>query len=475
MRIRAKKSIIVVVAMTACLIIACALCLAGCNSGKSIVKETYDSYDNLASGANYYNADNEQVKKFSLKGTDPWNGYITVDLKEVKSFNTIVLKEKGKKVTLFSIYAGNENGTDYNLIYQSDTVEDGKVCYVGDINYRYLRIMVACADGKFELTDIGIYNIAKKDADLRVNAYVVAKSLSENSNLSMLNGVTDVIFFGTATFTENGDIVFLDDAGNDIGEAFYAEKLAILKGAIGDKDIGISVDIHLPYGDNNAKIDKLMGENKDKTVANLMTFLNKYGFDGYDVDYEYPANQSQWKVFNNFLRAVDEALGNKTLSIATSGWANNIDKDVVKMIDRVELMLYDHFDKHGYHSSFADTMRDINKLTSIGFDRKQIDIGVPFYSRPINGYAFWGDYSEYHKQLGKYNNLVNDNRYDHGNMPLNSPQYFNSYQMIADKTAFAIDAGLGGMMIWHMTCDVSFDNELSLTRAMFETKNAKLA
>ncbi len=56
---------------------------------------------------------------------------------------------------------------------------------------------------------------------------------------------------------------------------------------------------------------------------------------------------------------------------------------------------------------------------------------------------------------------------------MTAPQYLNSAQMIADKTAFAIDAGLGGIMIWHMTCDLPYDNEFSLFKSINDTKTAK--
>ena len=56
---------------------------------------------------------------------------------------------------------------------------------------------------------------------------------------------------------------------------------------------------------------------------------------------------------------------------------------------------------------------------------------------------------------------------------MTAPQYLNSAQLIADKTSFAIDAGLGGIMIWHMTCDLPYDNEFSLFKSINDTKTAK--
>ena len=56
---------------------------------------------------------------------------------------------------------------------------------------------------------------------------------------------------------------------------------------------------------------------------------------------------------------------------------------------------------------------------------------------------------------------------------MTAPQYINSVQMISDKTAFVADAGLGGIMIWHMTCDLPYNNKLSLFKAISDTKSEK--
>ena len=136
-------------------------------------------------------------------------------------------------------------------------------------------------------------------------------------------------------------------------------------------------------------------------------------------------------------------------------------------------MLYDMFTAHGYHAIFAVTANGVKKAIDGGFDKSKIDLGVPFYSRPTNKLGYWGDYKQFESSLDRFTNLIYFNDFDHSGSPMTAPQYINSVQMIADKTAFAVDAGLGGIMIWHMSCDLPYDNELSLFRAIYETKQAK--
>ena len=86
--------------------------------------------------------DGKENASFSLKGKAEENNYVTVDLGKQTDFNTIVLKENGEKVTLFEIYASNDKDKNYKFLYQSDCIEGGHTCFVGDVSYRYLRIFV---------------------------------------------------------------------------------------------------------------------------------------------------------------------------------------------------------------------------------------------------------------------------------------------------------------------------------------------
>lgn len=453
------------------------LLAAGCTSpkGEKLVDETYAAQTNLADkNSRFYDSEDKEKKSFSLKGKEDKDNFITVDLGETKTFNTVLLREKGKNVTLFAIYGSNEYDKNYEFIYQSDTVECGHPCYLGETSYRYLRIFVINSSGNYHLTDLAVYNMPKTDTEnFRRTAYLVSSTIREDTDFSFLNGVTDIIYFGMAKFTKDGDIMFEGADGLTNDDSTYVKNLEMLRKAIGDRDIDIVVDIHLPYGNGVNDVDLIMNENLENTVKNIKAFVDKYSFDGYDIDYEYPTNFSQWKHYNNFLRELDKAMPDKIISIATSPWALKFDKDVIELIDRVELMLYDGFDTHGYHSTIPYTIDGTQKLLSVGFSKEQIDIGVPFYSRPINAIEFWGNYTDHYEEMGRFNNLVYDNTFDHSGEPLVSPQYFNSVQIISDKAAFAIDAGLGGMMIWHATADLPFDNESSLFKSISDTVDSK--
>ena len=443
--------------------------------GRKIMNDVYSQYDNLADSIEVTDMDGKTASSFSLKGKQEETRYVTVDLLEQKDFNTVVLKESGKNVTLFEIYASNDKDKDYKFLYQSDCIEGGHTCFLGDISYRYLRIFVNQSSGGYNLNGLGVYNIKKENAgELRVNTYLVAENISEDMDASMLECVTDIIVFGTAKFTAQGGICFVDGSGESVDEKYYADKINILKEKTAGKNINLICDIAMPYGNDNADIISMLSEEYvDATVENIRAFVEKYGFDGYDMDYEFPNSKTEWKQYNEFLRRLDKAIPDKIISLAIAPWDLRFDDDVLEIIDRAEVMLYDMFTAHGYHSIFAVTANGVKKAIDGGFDKSKIDLGVPFYSRPTNKLGYWGDYKQFESSLDRFTNLIYFNDFDHSGSPMTAPQYINSVQMIADKTAFAVDAGLGGIMIWHMSCDLPYDNELSLFRAIYETKQAK--
>lgn len=444
-------------------------------NGRKIMDEVYSQYENLAADVQVTDMSGKEASSFSLKGKQETTEYVTVDLGEVKNFNTVVFQESGKNVTLFEIYASNDKDKDYKFLYQSDCIEGGHTCFLGDVSYRYLRIFVNQSSGNYNLNGLGVYNIKDDNAQkLRVNTYLVVENISEDMDTSMLDSVTDIILFGTAKFTAQGGICFVDGAGEAADEKYYADKIAILKEKLSGKSINLICDIAMPYGNDNADIISMLSEeNVAATVESIRAFVEKYDFDGYDMDYEFPNSKNEWKLFNNFLRLLDKAIPDKIISLAIAPWDLQFDDDVLEIIDRAEVMLYDMFTAHGYHSIFAVTANGIKKAIDGGFDRSKIDLGVPFYSRPTNKLGYWGNYNQYEGSLDRFTNLIYFNDFDHSGNPMTAPQYINSAQMIADKTAFAVDAGLGGIMIWHMSCDLPYDNELSLFRAIYETKQLK--
>ena len=84
------------------------------------------------------------------------------------------------------------------------------------------------------------------------------------------------------------------------------------------------------------------------------------------------------------------------------------------------------------------------------------------------GDEFWGNYKDVAGVLSPSNVYLYDEPYVNlDGTTGTAANYFNDRQMIYDKTQYAIDLGLGGIMIWHMACDTP-DAGLSLTTAIYD-------
>ncbi|MGN0515912.1 hypothetical protein, partial [Eubacterium sp.] len=228
-------------------------------TGQSIMTRTYSQYENLAENATYIYPDGKVKSSFNIKGKAEENAYVTVDLGETKGFNTVVLGEAGKDVTLFEIYASNSLDEGYQFLYQSDCIEGGHTCYIGEVGYRYLRIFVNQASSSFNVNRVEVYDIKNENAnDLRVNSYLVAEDITEDYDFSCLDAITDIIIFGTAKFDEKGNIKIYDRDSNEVDIKYYSDKVNIVQNAIGDRNINLICDIAMPYGEDNAYIISMM-------------------------------------------------------------------------------------------------------------------------------------------------------------------------------------------------------------------------
>ena len=127
-----------------------------------------------------------------------------------------------------------------------------------------------------------------------------------------------------------------------------------------------------------------------------------------------------------------------------------------------EMMEFDLFYDNGDHSSFDTAQKGIEKFIDAGFDSKVLDLGIPFYGRPVDKGEFWYDYSDYSDVLGKYSNKTEIDGND---------VYFNSFQLVYDKTALAIDYNIGGVMVFRYACDDLNHKDLSLFTAISQSIN----
>ena len=328
------------------------------------------------------------------------------------------------------------------------------------------------------MKSVEAYNISGTDPedDFRIMGYVTVESavaMGEEHNAN-LDAATHLNLIGNIYFTSVSDIVF-DDITLKSGEKMDGEEafaLAVEKMReanpdgklivtfLGNKDLtGDGLEIEDRH-------NEAMGEHKDKLIAGIVAVVK--------FDYEYPHKLKSYTVYEEFLAgmraAVDALPGDILLTAAICDWQLTPAMFTVKdleVFDFVEVMAYDCFDKRGDHSTFYTACYEqLRKFESKGFDLSRLNLGLPYYSRPIDGAAYWGNYYDVAEELYPFENSYVEAYTDlYGNSFPPLRNYYNGPQLIRDKTAYAIDCGAGGVMLWHLGTD-STDPTYSLTQLM---------
>ncbi len=374
---------------------------------------------------------------------------IVVDF-EKQSVNTVELEFESEQMSRVTISAGGE------VIYNKTSNDLYRFCAFQTIETESLHITV---EGSVKELTVSYKNYTNQD--FRVTSYFVADTIqdAESVNNDCFDVVTDVIIFGCVTFDEQGTL--------SVDEKKLETALNNVRSAIGERDVNVYFNVLGPGSDSgisdwNAQMANQAQKHSNafksgKLEKSFADLAKKYSFDGIFFDYEYPIEKEYWRDFNKFIVSLDSQTDIK-IGLAVAQWDLGLNSKARKAVDMLEFMQYDLFDSQGNHSSFSTAVSGYNAAKDKNLPLEKIDLGVPFYGRPSDGGAFWPTYNEYAEVL-KRNNDVCKTEYGEA--------YFNSWQTIYDKTAYAMSRGFGGMMVWHYSCDVAdINSELSLFGAM---------
>lgn len=458
------------------LILCLLLTVAGCSSKGAIQSSDFIVQGDLA----------KDIKpKGSMSGKE--GDSFELDFGTATTFNTIVLKEKDSNITEFSIQILNPQTGSFETIYTQDEIGAYRYCAFDKVTTSKMRVMISGATAKFKITDVEVYNINhlidENEEAFRVTSYIVADTIYDKANLdaSSFNTITDIILFGVNVFDEKGQINYQDKEINGEvipGKQVFDTALANLRETIGDRNVNIYVNFLGP----NAQTDSKNWEEQMHDKGDLHTkafksgglakyigqFVKDHQLDGVFFDYEFPLKSSHAKAYSKFLVEMKQELGDKTLGAALANWNLNLTSKAYESLDLIEVMAYDMFDDRGNHAGFNNTINSLSNFKKKGIDFAKLDFGIPFYGRPKDGEAYWYDFKSESSALGKFKNYSMATTDKNGNDIIHSDtgRYYNSPQLVFDKTAFAMNYGVGGVMVWHYACDLPYSDDNSLFRSI---------
>lgn len=400
---------------------------------------------------------------------DTENSWVEIELAKVSTFNTAVIEESGNQVQYFRLQAKVDG--EWKTIYESEKIQSMRICSFDSVTTDTVRLSI----DKFrsplvsaKIRSIKLYNEEKRDVknfevtgyqriDSDVPTEVLKKGEDYVNNYARYYDVySTIILFGAVHWDESGNIAF-----GDLSEEQFAREVEALKEIIShrqNKEHEVKLVVTaLADGAWGENVNAYMTENWQDVADKIVAFVNKYNFDGVDIDWEYPQTKADWDVYDKFIARLDdgmhEANPDAIVTAALSAWSLGMSQETLDRLDQIQFMAYDSKDEDGYQSSLQQAQEGLSDFIENGADISKINIGVAVYARPTNlapYWAIWRDFDEATYWNSKYYTIHDGDQVYEGT--------FCSPSVAGDKTALALFSGAGGVMTFRVDCDKFMDD-----------------
>ena len=192
-------------------------------------------------------------------------------------------------------------------------------------------------------------------------------------------------------------------------------------------------------------------ETRSAFVRNLAAFVDEYGVDGVDMDWEYPDPGHSSQNFLALIRELRLAMPDRLLTTAVVAHGDEhglgVPDESFQLFDFVNVMTYDGPD-HGTMEQFE---RGLAYWSGRGLPREKIVLGAPFYGDPN---------LPYFKIVQADPSAAQTDTFDY----YGTVYHYNGIPTIRAKTRLAMERA-GGIMFW--TLDHDAQGELSLLNAIY--------
>lgn len=439
--------------------------------------------------------------------------FLEITFSEPVSFNTVVLRENGNYISGFGFVLPDENGNypadmkSASFYRQQDRIERYRYCtFERQTDVTEFRIWFGGTDaGKaLSIAEAEVYDVTEKEQDFRVFNYYSAGDMQYTSHEDLLEDlshdtITDVILISFAFWAEDGSVVYADapkDSGMT-GEEYYNASLDKMRAAVDEyaETSGRKVNICIDFYPKDVSKHGLPANETALVQSIKQLIADDDRVDGIDIDWEYPTSAYEWKVYGDMLaearKMLDASGKDKYISLALTAGSVTLTQEHIDAVDFVQMMAYDRFDiMDGNHSSFrSGAYSSMRYFVNIGFKPSQLVLGIPLYGRPTSWDTVWtnygyGDtvYSTQGKDPYTYWDNIQWLYYDGTNLD-GSIKYDNEFMqvwvngaaLIADKTAYVIEQGFAGVMLWRESTDYAWDAvdgngmPLSALRSIYDT------
>ena len=236
-------------------------------------------------------------------------------------------------------------------------------------------------------------------------------------------------------------------------------------------------------------------------ISNILNIFISYGYDGADIDWEYPQTNEQRNNLSLFIAELDSVLDEFdpelliTMALPTSNWAGQwYDMNSLNQhVDYFNAMTYDihgSWSNHAGHNSplYQSPPGDADGSVQTGINylvntrelpENKINMGIPFWGKKYNASTINGYFTGSVTDLRYYDivELINNDWSSHWDDVAKCPYLiktdtsqiitYDNPLSIQYKCEFAQTRNLGGVMVWAIGYDDDDDeSEESLTGAI---------
>jgi chitinase len=214
-------------------------------------------------------------------------------------------------------------------------------------------------------------------------------------------------------------------------------------------------------------------------IADIMKKVRQYGFDGVDVDWEFPSTSDGSDVnFTSLMKELSDSLHRDkkyylTAALTAGKYAGSI-RDAIKSelfgyADWFNIMAYDDFNTtvpYKQHSDYALAQTCLNYwLSTRGMPKEKCVLGIPGYGRP-SGISQSGTILTYRDILTRGGSPASDSAVVTNGGFTNYTIYYNG-QPTAKKKAMLAKQSANGIMLWEKGQDAM--DGTSLLKAVCDT------
>ncbi|SCL26731.1 Chitinase, GH18 family [Micromonospora pallida] len=235
-------------------------------------------------------------------------------------------------------------------------------------------------------------------------------------------------------------------------------KLSSLVSLAHGNNVKVSIAIGGWNNGDDSAFEALAANSGTRTafVNNVVNFVNQYGLDGVDMDWEYPDPGASATNFSLLMQQLSGALRSRgkllTAAVVSEGYyAQGVPTAVFGYVDWLNIMAYDGGSPH---ANYDWSINAVNGWKARGLPASKAVLGVPFYSRP--------GYYTYSALVGMDPANANRDCTTVGGVQ----QCYNGIPTVKRKTQWAL-ANAGGMMNWELSQDTT--GSTSLVTAIYDT------